>query len=176
MFVAVDLDDALRAECAAVVDRLRANGWPGRWVATENYHLTVAFLGGVDDERVGAVQSALNDAASRLAPFEVPFDAVGAFPNARKARVAWVGPAAPVPAFTALCGAARGPLAALGFTFEPHADAHVTLARSDGRATLPTVEPPNAPPLRVDALTLYQSFAERTGARYVVLDRFALGP
>ena len=174
LFVAVDLDERSRAECAAVAERLRAAGWPGRWVATENYHLTVAFLGGVDEERHDDVRAALSDAASRLAPFEVPLDAVGAFPNARKPRVAWVGPAEPVPAFTALCEVVRRPLAGLGFTFEPHTDAHVTLARSDGRMLLPSVPSPRSAHVHVGVLALYQSFTERAGARYVVLERFPL--
>ena len=175
LFVAADIDDDARAACARVAEELRAKGWPGRWVAPQNYHLTVAFLGGVDDERVADMTAALRDAAARVRPFDVPLDTVGAFPNVRKARVAWIGPAAGVPVFAALCGAVRHPLAALGFTFEPHADAHVTLARSDGRVALPAVEAPRILPQRIAALTLYQSFTERTGARYVVLERFPFG-
>lgn len=174
LFVAADIDDEARAACARVAERLRAKGWPGRWVAPENYHLTVAFVGGVDDERGADITAAVRDAAARVAAFDVPLDTVGAFPNARKARVAWVGPAAEVPAFAALCGAVRRPLVELGFTFEPHADAHVTLARGDGRVPLPAVEAPRIRPQRIAALTLYQSFTECTGARYVVLERLPL--
>jgi 2'-5' RNA ligase len=174
LFVGADIDDEARAACARVAERLRGKGWTARWVAPQNYHLTVAFLGGVDDERVADVTAAVRRAAAHVAAFDVPLDTVGAFPNARKARVAWIGPAAEVPAFAALCGAVRHPLGVLGFTFEPHADAHVTLARSDGRVALPAVEAPRIAPQRIAALTLYQSFTERTGARYVVLERFPL--
>jgi 2'-5' RNA ligase len=174
LFIAADIDDAARIACARVAETLRASGWTGRWVAPENYHLTVAFLGGVDDERVAEVSGAARDAAGRVRAFDVPLDTVGAFPNARKPRVAWVGPAVDVPAFGALCDAVRRPLAELGLTFEPHADAHVTLARSDGRAAMPAVEPAQIAPQRIASLTLYESFTERTGARYVALDRFTL--
>ena len=175
LFIAADIDDSARAACATVADHVRTAGWPGRWVAPQNYHLTVAFLGGVDDEHLAELVAAARHAAAHVRPFDVPFDTVGAFPNARKPRVVWVGPAAAVPAFGALCSAVRGPLAELGFTFEPHADAHVTLARSDGRVALPAaVEPPRIAPQHVAALALYESFTERTGARYVALERFAL--
>ena len=174
LFIAADIDDAARAACARVAEQLRASGWPARWVAPENYHLTVAFLGGVDDERIAELAVTTRDAAARARSFEVPLDTAGAFPNARKPRVAWVGPAADVPAFGALCNAIRRPLAALGFTFAEHVDAHVTLARSDGRVALPPVEPPRIAPQRIASLTLYESFTERAGARYVALDRFAL--
>ncbi|MDQ6924639.1 MAG: RNA 2',3'-cyclic phosphodiesterase [Candidatus Eremiobacteraeota bacterium] len=174
LFIAADIDDIARAACARVADVLHATGWPARWVAPENYHLTVAFLGGVDDERVAGVVAAARDAAAGVRAFDVPLDAVGAFPNARKPRVGWIGPAAAVPAFGALCDAVRGPLAALGFTFAEHADPHVTLARSDGRVAIPAVEPPHIAPQRIAGLTLYESLTEHTGARYVALDRFAL--
>jgi len=153
---------------------LRAAGWPGRWVAPENYHLTVAFLGGVDEERVAGLVAAARDAAARVRAFDVALDTVGAFPNARRPRVAWIGPAATLPAFGALCDAVRRPLAELGFTFEPHADPHVTLAGSDGRIALPGAEPSRIAPQRIAALTLYASFTERAGARYVAMERFAL--
>jgi 2'-5' RNA ligase len=175
LFVAADIDDAAREACAHVAERLRAKQWPARWVAPENYHLTVAFLGGVDDERVPAVIAAVRDAAARIDAFDVPLDTVGAFPNERRPRVAWIGPAVEVPAFAALCGAVREPLAALGgFTFELHADAHVTVARSEGRIALPEIEPPSIEPQRIGALALYESFTERTGARYVALEHFPL--
>ncbi|HEY6234888.1 MAG TPA: RNA 2',3'-cyclic phosphodiesterase [Candidatus Elarobacter sp.] len=174
LFVAADIDDAARAGCADVAERLRAKSWPARWVAPENYHLTVAFLGGVDGERVPELTAAVRAVATHFRAIDVPLDAAGAFPNTRKPRVAWVGPAAEVPAFGVLCDAVRRPLAALGFTFAPHADAHVTLARSDGRAAMPAVEPPRITPQRIAMMTLYESFTERTGARYVALERFTL--
>ncbi|MDQ6943467.1 MAG: RNA 2',3'-cyclic phosphodiesterase [Candidatus Eremiobacteraeota bacterium] len=173
LFIAADIDDAARAACAHVAETMRAKDWAARWVAPENYHLTVAFLGGVDDERIAALTAAAREAAVSVRAFDVPLEIVGAFPNARKPRLAWIGPAAAVAAFGALCDAVRCPLAVLGFTFEPHSDAHVTLARSDGRAALPAVEAPQIAPQRIASVTLYASFTERTGARYVVLDRFA---
>ena len=172
--MAADIDETARAACAHVAEQLRAKGWPGRWVAPENYHLTVAFLGGVDEERLAEMIEAVRDAAAHLTAFDVPLDSVGAFPNARKPRVVWAGPARAVPAFGALCGAVRSPLAALGFTFEPHADAHVTLARGEGRVALPAVEAPRVAPQRIASLALYESFTERAGARYVALERFVL--
>jgi 2'-5' RNA ligase len=174
LFVAADIDDAARAACARVAEQLRAKDWPGRWVAPDNYHLTVAFLGGVDDERVSEVIAAVREGSAGVLAFDVPLDTVSAFPSARKPRVAWVGPAVAVPAFGALCDAVRRPLAALGFTFEPHSDAHVTLARSEGRVALPAVDAPRIAPQRLASLTLYESFTARTGARYEVVERFPL--
>ncbi|MDB5070900.1 MAG: 2-5 ligase [Candidatus Eremiobacteraeota bacterium] len=176
LFVAADLDDTARAACANVAERLRAKGWLGKWVPPENYHLTVAFLGSVDADRVGNVITAVAAVAPRISSVDVPLDTVGAFASERKPRVAWVGPSATVPAFGAMCGVVRGALAAAGFELDARADPHVTLARSDGRSPLPVVEPPLIPPLRIEALTLYESFTERTGPRYEAVERFLLAP
>lgn len=175
LFVAADVDDAARAACARVADELRAKGFAAKWVPPENYHLTVAFIGAVDEARVGDVETTVRDAAARANSLDVPLDAVGAFPNERRARIAWVGSREPTPAFATLCGDVRSSLTVLGFTFDRHTDAHVTLARADGRAALPAVGAPRVAPVRIDSLTLYRSFTERAGARYEPLARFALG-
>jgi 2'-5' RNA ligase len=175
LFVAADVDEAARAACADVAQRLRAKGFAAKWVAPENYHLTVAFIGGVEEARVEEVRAAVHDAAARASPLDVPLDAVGAFPNERRARIAWVGSSAPQPAFATLCGVVRSALAVLGFTFDRHADVHVTLARADGRAALPAVPAPRIAPVRISSLTLYRSFTDPAGARYEPLTRFPLG-
>ncbi len=171
LFVAADVDERTRAACASTAARLRAAGWTGRWVAPANYHVTVAFLGSVDELLVDEIAAALRSIAPQLDALEVPIDAVGAFPNAQRARVAWAGPAAPVPAFGTLCRLVRDPLAALGLRLDQHAEPHVTLARAVGLpATLPQVEPPQTPSLRVAAVTLYESVLGPGGARYDVIE------
>jgi 2'-5' RNA ligase len=178
LFVASALDHDVRAACAAVAARLEAKGFAGRFVPSTNYHLTVAFLGSVEEERIAEITAALREVAPRLAPFELALERIGAFPDPRRPRVAWVGPALPAAAFGTLCGVVRSALVAHGFTFDPHADAHVTIARGDGRTPLPHVKSPRIVPVRVDALTLYESHTDRSGARYEPLDviPFAASP
>jgi len=174
LFIAAALDDPARDACSAVAERLRATGWTGRWIDPRTYHLTVAFLGSVEDERVAAVTEALAEAAERLAPLTIALDAIGAFPHAQRPRVAWVGPRAAVPAFGTLCGVVRSRLVALGYSFDPDAEPHVTLARADGRTALPAIAPPRSR-LHVEALTLYESFTASTGARHEALVAAPLG-
>ena len=176
LFVAVTLDEASREACRAVAERLRARGWDGdaRWVPPENYHLTVAFLGAVPEERVGEIAAALAEIAPKLERFTLPLDTVGAFPETRHPRLAWVGPGRPIAAFGTLCGVVRSTLVALGYTFDPHADPHVTIARGDGRTALPPVAPPPAR-AQIDAVTLYESLAAPSGVHYQPLARVPFG-
>jgi RNA 2',3'-cyclic 3'-phosphodiesterase len=143
-------------------------------VAPERYHLTVAFLGMVDENRLDDVAATVRTAAEAAAPFELPLDALGAFPNSRHVRVVWAGSRDPQPAFAALCSAVRGALHPLGFTFEDEAVPHVTLARADGSQRLPLVAIPPGDVLRTASLALFSTTSEPGGSRYVVLDRFPL--
>jgi 2'-5' RNA ligase len=175
LFVAAALDEDARAACADAAARLRATGFHGTWVPPENYHLTVAFLGGVDDARLADISGAVSDAAVFVSPVDVPIDALGAFPDERRPRVAWAGPSAPIPGFGLLSDAVRGSLAAMGFVFPGRGDAHVTLARADARTPLPRADPPQGASVRIDELILYRSLSEPAGVRYEPLERFALG-
>lgn len=174
LFVAAELDEAARAACADAAERLRAQGWPGRWTAPANYHLTLAFIGGVDEERLPAVSAALRALAPARRGFALSLDTVGAFPSPRRPRVAWAGPHAPPADFAALCGAVRAALSGLGFAFDERADPHVTLARADGRTPLPQVAPPVPTVLRIERLTLFESVTAPEGARYTPLERYEL--
>jgi 2'-5' RNA ligase len=175
LFVAVDLDEASRKACADAAARLRSAGCVARWIAPENYHFTVAFLGGVAAERVDDVRGMLASSAADLRAFELNLGVVGAFPNERRARVIFVGPRRAVPAFASMCAAVRMELATLGFAFDDgHDDAHVTLARAKD-VPLPMVAPPVTRPLCVNSLALYESFTEPRGARYVRLEELGFG-
>lgn len=153
---------------------LRESGFAARWVAPERYHLTVAFLGMVEESRLDDVAATVRIATASATPLELPLDAVGAFPNPKHVRVAWVGSRDPQPAFAALCSAVRGALHPIGFTFEDEAVPHVTLARADGSQRLPPVTVPLGIALEIASLALFRSTEGPGGSRYVVLDRFPL--
>ena len=99
------------------------------WVAEPNLHVTLKFLGQVDEARLPAIVGALEATASRRPRFEVAVRGLGAFPSASRPRVVWAG-LEDVPALAALAGEIDAALAALGFPTEsrPFA-AHVTLGR-----------------------------------------------
>jgi RNA 2',3'-cyclic 3'-phosphodiesterase len=161
--------------CARVAGAMREGGFAARWVAPERYHLTVAFLGMVDESRLDDIAARVRIAAAAASPFELPLDAVGAFPNPDHVRIVWAGPRDPEPAFVALCSRVRGALHPLGFTFEADAVPHVTLARADGAQRLSSIAVPHGVALEIASLALFRSTSEPGGSRYVVLDRFPLG-
>lgn len=63
-----------------------------RWVPAEQWHLTLAFYGEVDESKLEKLQEGLARAAERTQPFGVRLSSAGTFPKqAAKARVLWIG-------------------------------------------------------------------------------------
>src|SRR5687768_8134358 len=93
LFVAVEIDDEARRVAAATADALQTAIGPAfkaRWVPPENMHLTVRFVGHVDDDRAPALIDALRRPLD-IAPFDLELGACGAFPPSGPLRVLWMG-------------------------------------------------------------------------------------
>lgn len=94
LFVAIDLSDEARAAIAAEQKRLAAALGDGqsslRWVKPPQLHLTLTFLGEVDDARAPAVVDALTERLAAPA-FTIAFGGVGLFPAEGPPRVVWLG-------------------------------------------------------------------------------------
>jgi 2'-5' RNA ligase len=91
LFFAIELGDALRSALDHAVAPLRVAESSLAWVRAERLHLTMKFLGDVDDEGAVRLSRAADAVAARHRPFEMTLGGVGAFPNFRRARVVWMG-------------------------------------------------------------------------------------
>jgi RNA 2',3'-cyclic 3'-phosphodiesterase len=103
-----------------------------RWVPPEQWHLTLAFYGEVDESKVEKLQEGLARAAERTRSFGVRLASVGTFPKqSTKARVLWVGLDGEVDALGRLADRCAGAGRRARITMEDRKfRAHLTLARS----------------------------------------------
>ncbi len=90
LFFAIELDDALRSALDQAVAPLRATESSLAWVPADKLHLTMKFLGDVDETEGARLVSAADEVAARQAPFAMTLGGVGAFPNFRRPRVVWM--------------------------------------------------------------------------------------
>ena len=88
LFVAVSFDKAVQKELQTLQDRLRRQG-RGSFTRPENWHLTLAFLGEVPEERLEAVCRAMDSVA--VPPLRLRFARVGRF-RRDEGDVVWVAP------------------------------------------------------------------------------------
>jgi len=142
VFVALTPPQEIRSELEAAVERLRP-GWPGlRWASQDRWHVTLAFLGEVDDARAERLSERLGRAAGRHRGAEVRIGRGGAFPSAGKARVLCAHIEGEPPALDGLRALAASVAAGARRAGAPPPDEgrryrpHVTLARSRQPADL----------------------------------------
>ena len=88
-FLALRLADSTKARLAAVATRMQAWELPARWVHSDDFHITVAHLGTLDETEVRAVSWAVEDVASSLLPAEFHLPGIGAFGGKHEPRVVY---------------------------------------------------------------------------------------
>lgn len=177
-FVAVPIDDELRAAVDDTVRALRAapgaDAW--RWTDAEGWHVTLAFLGATDPASVPGLATALAAVAGAHPAFSLAAGGMGAFPGPRRARVLWYGVADPRGELRRLAGVAAR---AVGLPDEGRFRGHLTLARTRDRngADASSLVAAAATPgiLRVDRLVLFRSHLGRGPARYEAVATMPLG-
>jgi 2'-5' RNA ligase len=194
VFVALDIDDAIRERLEQFLDGVRGFAPEARWVRPESMHVTLKFIGEKSSEAVDEIKQALGGV--RAGGFEISFRGHGFFPTAKAPRVFWIGIAAS-PQLAALAKSVDEAAAGLGVPREEHAfSPHLTLARGGGHrgSGAPHRLKGDGPnpvfqrlqeklaakrSLEFGTMTareffLYQSQPMRGGARYTRIARFGL--
>jgi len=91
LFVAVNLPQEVRQGIWAATEGLRTTDFPVRWVDVTSLHLTLKFLGEVEDKRRNEIVSAVERGTNGARPFLLSLSGFGAFPSVERPRVIWVG-------------------------------------------------------------------------------------
>lgn len=92
-FIAIELDDQLREALRRLQRQLQDEPAARfvRWVAPQNIHLTLKFLGNIDENRVPEISGALTRSAQNVPPLILLARGLGCFPNTRRPNNIWVG-------------------------------------------------------------------------------------
>lgn len=159
----------------ALAESLSLRHIPGRLAPPENWHITLRFLGNVDQVTYERFLSAL-DVGGRD-PFPIHLDAIGAFPNARKATVIWIGVDEGVAGLTELNEITESASQSAGLEPEDRPfHPHLTLARARPPADVrPLVGVTFDLGWRCDRVIVFRSHTGRSGARYEPLETLRFG-
>jgi 2'-5' RNA ligase len=142
-FLAVELSQELRAELATVQQELKRRIEPEMkrntrisWAQSASIHLTLKFLGDMDEQVIDPLLAAVEQAIGSQIPVNVPLERLGAFPHPQSPRVLWVGPSenwergAEAKRIAEIHGAIEQACEGLGFLRETKPfSPHLTLAR-----------------------------------------------
>ena len=183
-FIAMPLGDGVRRRAVRLIQRLQRPDDAIRWVPTDNLHLTLKFLGDVDNVQVPEICDVLREVCQPYRPFELTFRGTGAFPRLDRPRVLYAGVEDPSHSLVPMVGELERALAELGFKPEPRDyRPHLTLGRTrSGRRRasdevmqrLHQEESVELGEMQADSVQLIASFLEKTGPRYHVMDTIEL--
>lgn len=183
LFLAIELGDALLDLLEETSAPLRAEAPELAWVAREHRHLTLKFLGDVDEAAVPKLAAAADRAAARHEPLEMSVREVGAFPNFRRARVVWIGveqePRLELLHHDLELACEQEGFEVEGRPFRPHITlarvrAPLSVDRARGLARVARTVRVQATTL-VERITLFESTLAPTGARHRRIHAASLG-
>jgi RNA 2',3'-cyclic 3'-phosphodiesterase len=175
LFVGIPLTAEMVEELSRISIGLRGHGDRLRWTAPESWHVTLQFLGSVDEQRYACVVARLREV--RSAPVPVRLEDLGCF---ERAGVFFAGVGL-TPELVSLQQRVTAATKLCGFVPESRPyHPHITLARSkDGAKGLRELKAklrrrPGRTGFVAEAFVLYESVPGATGSRYEIRERFAL--
>lgn len=92
-FVAVEFPSEVITKIARITAYLQTQtpGTALKWVAPENLHLTLKFLGDTHESKIPELGRCIQDALQSQSPFKITIEGLGMYPNASQPRVVWLG-------------------------------------------------------------------------------------
>ena len=132
-FIALEISQSTREALGNLAAGLKPRLGRISWVKPGRMHLTLKFLGEIEENLAGPIGDGLEEICAARAPFSLEVRGLGCFPNPRRPRVIWAGLQGDIERAGELQRAIDRRLEQLGFApenkpFSPH----VTLGRVKG--------------------------------------------
>lgn len=90
-FIAIEVPEEIKRGLAEIQERLKRTGADVGWTRPEGIHLTLKFLGEVEEERLVDIRKGVEQATKGFPNFVLEAGGIGIFPNPRSPRVLWIG-------------------------------------------------------------------------------------
>lgn len=183
-FIAIPIPSVIQRAMSGVVGRIAGDRDGMKWVPQESLHLTLKFLGEVDNREIPRVCQVIRDCCEGIGSFGVRFRGIGAFPQVERPRVIYAGIVEGGDELAELVGRLERELASLGFKPEPRDYIpHLTLGRTRGGSRRGSPELAarvercanlELGQMDVERVQLIASFLDKSGPTYQVMDTLIL--
>ncbi len=177
-FIAVEIGKSIADQAVRLQEALTKSGAEVRWVVPESMHVTLLFLGEVDDRDLHSICKAVKDVAATEPPFTLEVSGIGAFPNTRRPKIIWAGIREGADALQRIYAGLEARMLDLGFyrKEERGYTPHITLGRVKGEADSSTLAPELAKRatwsggrVQIEKVNVFSSELERSGPIYNVI-------
>ncbi|MEE8638452.1 MAG: RNA 2',3'-cyclic phosphodiesterase [Candidatus Margulisiibacteriota bacterium] len=129
-FISVELPDEVKKNIVELINELKNTGAAVKWMEAKNLHITLKFLGWVEDRNLDNLIDLTTRAAAGKGSFKARFEELGTFPEGKSPRVVWVGTAEGGDKLCALAKALEETLSTAGFRKEEREfRPHITIGR-----------------------------------------------
>ncbi|MCF6156440.1 MAG: RNA 2',3'-cyclic phosphodiesterase [Candidatus Brocadia sp.] len=130
LFVAVEITGEIRKKLAEFQDKLKKVDADVSWVAPENLHITLKFIGAIDEEKIEAVTNIIKDSVTHIRPFDLDYRGIGTLPTEKNPRVIFADVIDPGGVLAKIHERLDNQLMALGVEHEDrNFEAHLTVGR-----------------------------------------------
>ena len=173
-FLAVEIPRQIRKKINNFIEEEKSKGLPIKWVKFENLHITLKFLGEIDENKKEEITPAIKELCKKYVRFNMNLQGLGCFPDPGNPRVLWIGVAQ---GNGMLCDIAREleeKISHLGFKKEKRFHAHLTIGRIKKFCKVDDILAKNikTDAFSVDSITLFKSALKPEGPVYQELEKF----
>lgn len=90
-FIAIDMPEDIKRSISDFISKIDHKIKGIRWVLPENIHLTLKFLGELEDNQIKEVKKKISDISSNHSNFDINISKIGGFPTLKKPNILWIG-------------------------------------------------------------------------------------
>ncbi|MCI0482364.1 MAG: RNA 2',3'-cyclic phosphodiesterase [Candidatus Dadabacteria bacterium] len=175
LFIAALLPDEIRARMDEYIGALESRCEGVKWEKRDKLHVTLKFLGGVDDSNVPEITSVIGGLVRNYSPFETSISGFGGFPDMRSPRILYIG-LSENPELSSLQESIDEALEPLGFPRETREFLpHVTIGRIKSRLRINEPFPiPENCKFTIDEIAVVKSETRRDGSVYTPINLIKL--
>jgi len=173
-FIAIEIDPTHKQKLLHLISTLKSSNSDVKWVTEHQMHLTLKFLGNIEETKVQEISDALTSIANSTREFTITLSNIGTFPNVKRPRVIWIGIDKGKNELKLLAGQIETELEKLGFPKETRDfKSHLTLGRVRSPKNLKNltkllteVSFQSESAIKINKLILFQSTLTPKGAIY----------
>lgn len=130
VFIAIEITKEIQETLSKLQAELKTAPAGVKWINPKNIHLTLKFLGEVEEHKIPKIMQSLKKVSSNFKPFAIELSAIGGFPTLQSPRIIWVGIEKGKEELKVLAGAIEDALIRLEFPKEARSlSAHLTIGR-----------------------------------------------